>query len=145
MAAPIAYTGIVKAGRFIPDDRVAFAKAFLRKDGTKMVVTVKQWVKGRSNQSNRYWFGVVVPLFMESIGLRDKAECHHIILENVGHYELKRIGKVDVKIVKDTHDLPQNEFADLIDAAAQLYAEWFNGYLPLPDSAQGEAILAGLR
>ncbi len=143
MAAPIAYIGSIKGGRFLADDRQAFARAFLLKDGARAVVTVKRLVKGRSSRANRYWFGVVVALFMDSIGLRDKEECHHIILENIGHYDLKRVGKKDLKIVKDTHDLPANEFANLIDAAAQLYAEWFGGYLPPPGSPQAEVMIGG--
>lgn len=144
MAAPVAYIGTVRQGKFLPDDRAAFAKAFLRKDGTKMVVTAKQWVKGRSSASNRYWWGIVVALFMDEMGLRDKEEMHHIILENIGHYELKRAGKMDIKVVKNTHDLPRDDFAVLIDAAAQLYAEWFGGFIPRPDSAQARAMLGEL-
>ncbi len=140
MAAPIAHTGTIKQGKFLADDRQTFARAFLLKDGARAVVTVKRLVKSRSSAVNRYWWAVVVDLFMEAIGLRDKEECHHIILENIGHYDLKRVGKKDLKIVKDTHDLPANEFSVLIDAAAQLYAEWFNGYLPPPGSAQAEAM-----
>ncbi len=140
MAAPIAYTGTVKAGKFLPDDRTAFAKAFLRKDGTKMVVTVKQWVKQRSTKVNAYWWKVVVGLFMDEMGLRDKEEMHHIILENIGHFDLVRVGKKEIKVVKETHELGADAFATLIDAAAQLYAEWFNGYLPPPGSAQAEAM-----
>jgi hypothetical protein len=140
VAAPIAYTGIVKAGRFIPEDRAAFAKAFLRKDGTKMVVTVKQWAKTRSPNANAYWWKIVVGMFMEEMGIRDKEEMHHIILEQIGHYDLVRVGKKEIKVVKSTHDLPSNEFAVLIESAAQLFGEWFNGYLPPPGSAQAEAM-----
>ncbi len=108
-----------------------------------MVVIAKKLVASRSSQSNRYWFGVVVALFMEEIGMADKEECHHIILEAIGHYDLKRIGNRDVKIVKDTHDLGQDEFALLIDHAGQLFGEWFGGFIPAPGSAQAQAMIGG--
>ncbi|MDQ2999863.1 MAG: hypothetical protein M3Y08_01180 [Fibrobacterota bacterium] len=143
MATANAYPGTVKQGKFLPDDRAAFTKAFCRKDGTRMVVIAKKLVANRSSQTNRYWWSCVVALFMDEIGMVDKEECHHIILENIGHYDLKRIGNRDVKIVKDTHDLGQDEFALLIDHAGQLFAEWFGGFIPAPGSPQAAAMVGG--
>jgi hypothetical protein len=143
MASPVAYTGKTVGGKFIPDDRAAFCKAFLRKDGTPMVVTAKRLVPNRSSNANRYWFGVVVAMFMDEMGIRDKEEMHHIILENIGHYDLKQVGKKEIRVVKSTHDLPQDDFAVLIDAAGQLFAEWYGGMIPGPDSAQAQAMMGG--
>jgi hypothetical protein len=143
MATVNAYTGKTKDGKFIPDDRAAFVKAFLRKDGTPMVVTAKRLVPKRSNRANAFWWAVVVPMFMDESGIRDKSEMHHIILEEIGHYDLVRFGKKEKKVVKDTHDLGSDEFATLIDAAGQLFAEMFGGYIPPPNSQQAEAMMAG--
>lgn len=143
MATEHAYTGTVKGGRFQPDDRAAFTRAFCRKDGTRMVVTAKKWVPKRSSQANRYWWAVVVAFFMEEIGERDKEAAHHILLEALGHYDIKRIAGKDFKVVRPTHDLPADQFAALIEAAGELFAKWFGGYLPPPDSAQAQAMMGG--
>jgi hypothetical protein len=143
VAQSIAYPGKIMAGKFVPNDRAAFIKAFLRKDGTPMVVTVKRLVPNRSSQANRYWWGVVVAMFMDEMGIRDKEEVHHIILEEIGHYDIVKFGKKEKKVVKDTHDLPTDDFAVLIDAAGQLFAEVYGGYIPPPNSAQAQAMMGG--
>ena len=124
---------------FIPSDHAAFAKAFLRKDGTPMVVTVKRLVPNRSKKANAYWW-VVVGMFQQESGVRDKEDMHRILLEEIGHYDLVPWGKKQKKVVKSTHDLPADDFAVLIDAAGQLFAEMFGGYIPPAGSAQAMAL-----
>lgn len=143
MATPTAYTGIVKGGKFLPDDRANFAKAFCRKDGTRMVVTAKKLVPKRSGNANAYWFGVVVALFMDELGERDSYVTHHIILEALGHYDEIEVRGKKFKIVRETKDLPADDFAKLIEAAGQLFAEWFGGFIPPPSSAQAQAMMGG--
>ena len=140
MSAATAYTGKTVAGKFIPDDKVAFAKAFCRKDNTPMVVIAKRLVPKRSNQINKYWWAVVVSMFQEEMGIRTKEAMHQIILEEIGHYDLVPFGKGEKKVVKETKDLGADEFAVLIDAAGQLFAEMFNGYIPPPGSPQASAM-----
>lgn len=140
MSAPIVYTGKTIDGLFVPDRPAEYAKAFLRKDGTPMIVVAKRLVPKRSGGMNRYWFGVVVAMFMEEMGIQDKEEMHHIILENIGHYDLKGVGKREIKVVKPTRDLPKDEFMTLIDHAGQLFAEWYGGYIPTPGSPQAQAM-----
>jgi hypothetical protein len=143
MATPKAYTGKVKQGKFIPDDPSAFVKAFCRKDGTRMVVTAKQLVPKRSNNQNAYWWAVVVALFQDELGERDSYAAHHIILEALGHYDEMEIRGRKFKIIRETKDLGTDDFAKLIDGAGQLFAEWFNGFIPEPNSAQAQAMMAG--
>ena|SRR3990167_1917541 len=143
MATPTAYTGIVKDGKFLPDDKAAFVKAFCRKNGTRMVVTAKKLVPARSTNSNRYWFGVVVALFQDELGERDSYTAHHIILEALGHYDELEIRGKKFKVVRETKDLPADDFTKLIEGAGQLFAEWFGGYVPPPQSAQAQAMMQG--
>jgi hypothetical protein len=143
MATPTAYTGHIVKGKFIPDNPAAFVKAFLRKDGTRMEVTAKKVVPRRSDNTNRYWFGVVVPLFMDELGERDKYVAHHIILEAIGHYDELEMKGRRFKIVRETRDLAADDFSKLIEGAGQLFAEWFGGYIPPPDSAQARAMIGG--
>ena len=143
MASATAYTGTVKGGKFQPDNPAAFVKAFCRKDGTRMVVTAKKWVPKRSNDANRYWFGVVVPLFQEEMGLDDPYQVHHAVLCAIGHYEPKEILGEIKPVPKRTRDLPADEFSKLIDAANRLFAEYYGGRIPPQDSAQAQAMMSG--
>lgn len=143
MSAPTAYTGIVKEGKFIPDDRAAFVKAFCRKDGTRMVVTAKKWVPKRSNDQNAYWWACVIPLFQEEMGLDDPYQVHHAVLCAIGHYEAKEILGEVKPVPKKTRDLPADEFTKLIDAANRLFAEYYNGRIPNRESPQAQAMMCG--
>lgn len=143
MANPTTYTGKVEKGKFFPDNPAAFAKAFCRKDGTRMAVTAKQIVPKRSSKANRYWWGVVVAMFQDELGERDAHVAHQIILEAPGHYDELAIHGKAFKVVRPTHDLAQDDFAKLIDGAGQLFAEWFNGYIPEPNSPQADAMERG--
>lgn len=143
MSAPTAHMGTVKGGKFLPDDRAAFARAFCRKDGTRMVVTAKKWVPKRSNDQNAYWWACVIPLFQEEMGLDDPYQVHHAVLCAIGHYEAKEILGEVKPVPKRTRDLPADEFSKLIDAANRLFAEYYGGRLPPQDSAQAAVMMAG--
>lgn len=143
MASPIAFVGTVKGGRFHPDNPAAFAKAFCRKDGTRMVVTAKRWVPKRSNNANAFWWACVVPLFQEEMGLDDPYSVHHAILCAIGHYEAKEILGEIKPVPKQTRDLPADEFSRLIEAAERLFAEYYGGRIPPKDSAQAQAMMQG--
>jgi hypothetical protein len=138
-----AYTGTVKGGKFQPDDRASFLKAFCKKDGTRMVVTAKKWVPKRSNNSNAFWWTCVIPLFQEEMGLDDPYAVHHAVLCAIGHYEAKEVLGEMKPIPKKTRDLPQDEFCKLIEKAERLFAEYYGGRLPPQDSAQAHAMMAG--
>ena len=88
MSAPMPITGKTQGGEFVPDNPEAWARAFARKDGTPMVVTPKRLVPKRSGRANAYWWACVVPMFMDECGIKNKDEMHHIILEEIGHYDL---------------------------------------------------------
>jgi hypothetical protein len=143
MATPTAYTGTVKEGKFIPDDKAAFVKAFCRKDGTRMVVTAKRFVPKRSNDANAYWWAVVIPLFQEEMGLDDPQQVHSAVLCAIGHYEPREILGEVKPMPKRTRDLPADEFSRLIDSAHRLFAEYFGGRFPARDSDQAQAMMQG--
>ncbi len=141
MSLPVAHTGKTMSGQFVPDHPAEWAKAFLRKDGTPMVVIAKRLVPKRGNKANAYWWACVVAMFQEEMGIDNKEEMHKIILEEIGHYDLVPFGKKEKKVVKPTKDLPADEFAYLIEAAGRLFADTYGGYLPPVGSAQAEALM----
>lgn len=138
-----AYTGRIEKGKFIPDNPAAFVKAFLRKDGTRMEVTAKKVVPRRSLNANAYWWAVVIPMFMEESGIRNKYEMHRTLLIALGQYEEKQFGGKTIQEAYETHEMDVEMFADLIDQAGQLFAEMYNGYIPPPMSPQARAMMGG--
>lgn len=143
MSAPTAYTGIVKDGKFLPDNRAAFVKAFCRKDGTRMVVTAKRFVPKRSSDMNAYWWSCVIPLFQEEMGLDNSYAVHEAVLCAIGHYEAKEVLGEVKPVAKPTKDLPADEFAALIVKAERLFGDYYNGRLPPKDSPQAQAMMQG--
>ena len=138
-----AYTGRIVKGKFIPDNPAAFTKAFLRKDGTRMEVTAKKVVPRRSLNANAYWWAVIIPMFMEESGIRNKYEMHRTILIALGQYDEKMFGTRKVLEPYETHEMDVETFASLIEGAGQLFAEMYDGYIPPPMSPQARAMMGG--
>jgi hypothetical protein len=138
-----AYTGRILKGKFIPDNRTAFTKAFLRKDGTPMVVTAKKLVPRRSLNANAYWWAVVVPMFMDESGIRNKYEMHRTILIALGQYDERVFGGKKIMEPHETHEMDVETFGNLVEMAAQLFAEMFDGIIPPPLSPQARAMMEG--
>jgi hypothetical protein len=143
MSAANTFLGTVKDGKFQPDDKAGFIRAFCRKDGTRMVVTAKKHVPKRSDAMSAYWWGVVVPLFQEEMGLDNKDDVHEEILIAVGHWEWKEVFGEQKRKAKRTRDLPSDEFMRLVEKAERLYSEYFGGRLPPKESTQAQALMAG--
>lgn len=135
-----AYIGTVEKGKFIPDSPRDFATEFLRRNGKRVVVSVKVWRKKRSNNQNRYWWAVVVRLFADAmVCLPDEA---HEALKAELNSEIKVIGDRVIRIPKSTADLDTQEFKALVERAQRLGAEMFDGmYIPDPESPQAEALM----
>ena len=115
-------------------DREHFRRALQRFPRGPVVVNVQVYREKRSSAQNRYWHGVVVPVFAE--------HCGYSVPEMKDVLALKLIPKdvTDPKtgevhtVPGHTSDLTPKEFADLIDRAMQLAAEW-GLYLPAPGEA----------
>lgn len=143
MAKITAFTGTMRGGEFFPDDKASFARAFARKDGERVVFTIKRLVPKRSTDQNAYWWSCVVPLFQEEMGEDSKEETHRDLLIELGHCtEHTSFGKRKL-IPKPTKDLPADEFSNLIDRAERLFQRQFGGRLPPVGSAQAEAMVNG--
>jgi hypothetical protein len=71
------HSGTVKAGRFIPDDPLAWALAFCKHDGKRVSVTITRERKAGSHRQQGYYFGVIIPLLMD-YGY-DKDEAHEAL------------------------------------------------------------------
>jgi hypothetical protein len=143
MSAANNFTGTMRDGEFIPDDPAGYARALSRKDGTRMVMTVKRFVPKRSNDANAFWWACVIPLFQEEMGIDDKYRVHEIVLMQIGHCEIREVFGRQARVAKPTRDLPADEFRALIEKAERLFAEYFGGRFPKQDSPQAQAMMQG--
>jgi hypothetical protein len=62
------FRGIVKAGRFCPDDIVKHRAWLARVEGRRVVETIKREQQSRTMSQNRYYWGVVLATLAEWSG-----------------------------------------------------------------------------
>lgn len=144
----VVYSGAVENGRFRPLDGAAFSQAFIPFNGKTVLVWIKEKKRQRSNPQNRYWFGVIIRIFMEYMGYpirpasqHDIRYVHEQVLIAIGHFEMVKGFGGNERRAKSTHNLPTDVFGGLIEAAQRLGAE-NNLYIPDPDSETSTAMIA---
>ena len=125
------HNGIVKNGKFIPDNAIAFKKDFYIREGAKVVVSIEPYRKKRSNDQNEYLWGVVYDLIHESSG-HTPQEIHEIMKHkflmtytDIGDY------------ARSTTKLSTVEFMDYVEKI-RVWANDYNIYIPLPNEVDYE-------
>ena len=73
-------------------------------------VNIKRYHKPRTEQQNRYYWGVVVPLIAEWVGEEDREDIHETLKSM---FNIDRTKKVS--IVKSTTRLTTQEFTDYVE------------------------------
>lgn len=97
-------------------------------------VTVEPHARTRSDQQNRYLFGVCYPKLLERLPGWDKADVHDYFLgEKFGWTELEGLGRKRVKPIKRSSKLSTTEFSDYV-AFIQRKAAELGIYIDDPDS-----------
>jgi hypothetical protein len=121
------HKGKVKRGKFKPHDHASFIMEFASREGQDVEVIVRKAIKRRSNNQNRYYHGVVVPLIAEATGY-SKEEAHdalkvHFLTDMTG--TLPKVGS--------TAGLTTVEFLDFIAQVQQFASESLGIFIPDPD------------
>jgi hypothetical protein len=107
------------------------------KDG-KYLVEVNAHNK-RSNQANRYYFGLVIPLIqkgIEDLGTElTKEECHEFLKAKFNYQEIvnEQTGEF-VSIPRSTTTLNKEQFGEYISKIQQFAAEFLNIEIPDPST-----------
>lgn len=101
------------------------------------VMEIKKYSRRRSSGANAYYWKIVVPYFMEEMGVPNsesgKNYMHYTVLAD----ELRRIpdelrpGKTKIQ---ETHIMTGSEFWKYIKKCEYLFTDWFNGSFPPPKS-----------
>lgn len=129
--------GVIVNGELKPVSLVAFRQAIKRfPNEARVVIRVKVQRPQRSNQQNRYFHGVVIPLFAEHCGY-DFDDMKEALALELLPKEVVDVKTGEVRIVPGhTSDLTTKEFNDLIDRAQRLAASMG---LDIPSPNEGAA------
>lgn len=99
--------------------------------GKPIVITIKQERATRSNQQNRYWWGVVVPLIAEHLGYTND-EMHEALKYKFLRLEAES-APADLPKIRSTASLNTKEFTDLIENVITWAGSEFGLQIPLPN------------
>lgn len=126
--------GVVKDGKMQVQDRALFEQVMRRFPDGPVVVEIKTTKPQRSSAQNRYWHGVVVPLFAEHCGY-EFDEMKDALALKLLPKEVVDMDTGEVRVVPGhTSDLTTKAFNDLIEQAQRLGAE-LGIYIPDPNEA----------
>ena len=115
---------IDEKGQLLPVALIAFRQAMRRfPAGAKVTIRVEIERQRRSNSQNRFWHGVVIPLFAEHCGY-DFEDMKDTLALKLLPRELVDVETGEVRIVPGhTSKLNTKEFNELIERAQRLGAE----------------------
>ena len=86
------FDGQVSGGRLDPSVAALVGNALRRFDGKKVLLTLREWRKPRSNQQNAYWFGVLgryaVPEFRKTGSPWSEWTLHEYVMGELGYEEV---------------------------------------------------------
>lgn len=123
--------GVIEHGVFRLQERELFNRAMKRFADGPVVVSLKTTKPQRSSAQNRYWHGVVIPLFAEHCGY-EVDEMKDALALRLIPKEIADMQTGEVRTVPGhTSDLNVKEFNDLIERAQRLGAE-MDIYIPDP-------------
>lgn len=123
--------GVIKDGQLKMTGRALFEQAMRRFADGAVIVEVKTIKPQRSSAQNRYWHGVVIPLFAEHCGY-ELTEMKDALALKLIPKEVVDMDTGEVHVVPGhTSDLNVKEFNDLIERAQRLGAE-MDIYIPDP-------------
>lgn len=87
-------------------------------------IEVAQYAKRRSDQQNRYLWGVCYPTFMRALPGWDAEDVHEFLLgEHFGWERLDGMGRPRLKPIKRSSKLSKVEFAEYVDFCQRKAAE----------------------
>jgi hypothetical protein len=115
--------GVIVQGALQPESPISFRQAIrLFPEGAHVRIRVDVERAQRTSGQNRYWHGVVIPLFAEHCGY-DVHEMKDALALELLPVEIPDLKTGEVRIVPGhTAKLNTKQFADLIDRAQRLAA-----------------------
>ena len=108
------FRGIVKAGRFVPDDIVKHRGWLAKVEGRRVIESIKREQHARTMSQNRYYWGVVLAVLSEWSG-HEAEELHEHL--------------TDKFLAREQRQLPNGEVMTPTARTSVLSIEEFSGYV----------------
>lgn len=125
--------GIIEKGKLQLDNPLSICKF----EGKRFEIKILR--KKRSNNENRYYWGVLIPIIADSMG-EDDLDFVHEILRTKYLYEVKivTIGnhKKEFKKLRSTADLSIHEFEEYMTKCRMWASKFLSCYVPLPNETE---------
>lgn len=120
--------GMVYGEQFVPEDSTKWKKDLGKLEGKQVVVTIKQYRRTRSNNQNRYAFGVVFKLIADATGYTvDEAK------EAMKWMFLREEHDILPPTVRSTTELDTAEMEEFLENCRRWASEFLGLYIPLPN------------
>ena len=134
----ITITTQIEGGQF-RRNRSRIIEAVRAFEGKTVEVTIRRATKQRSNNQNRYYWGVIVPIWQDLLlkewgELRDKEYVHELLKANCGYLERvnETTGEV-LRVPKSTSENTTVEQEEYHIACRLLAHDMFGVEIPLPN------------
>lgn len=132
--------GVLKQNRTRIQDAV---KSF---EGKEITIIIKRKRKTRSNEQNRYYWGLLIPLMVDAVKVEwgeiwSNEKAHEFFKMHFLYYEKlnEETGQI-IKLPKSTTENTTVEMEEYHSQIREFLVEWFNVTAPLP----GENIILNL-
>lgn len=135
----------VERGALVFVDACAVTAALSAHEGQAVRVSVDRASTRRSLRANRYWWGVIVPMFQEiwsrgraaaDLPPYDKDQVHTVLVEAIAGFEDGPLPGTRVRL--STRTLDSKQFAWLIDRARELALHDYQVHIPEPGESVEE-------
>jgi len=104
-------------------------------EGKEAYITIKPYRKNRSDNQNRYYWGVVVKILSDELGF-EPDEMHEVLKQKFLTRETLRIGKEDFIIAKPTHNRSTQEFEEYLSHIRTWASTEMSILIPLPNDVE---------
>lgn len=122
----------VNKGKFQFYNAELFKRDLAQYEGQDINLTIKPFKKSRSDNQNRYYWGVVIKLISEELGYFAE-EMHEILKQKFLDQKEFKFGKDQFIVTKSTSELSTKEFEDYLENIRQFAHMTLNIFIPLPN------------
>lgn len=112
-----------------------FNQELVRYEGKEATLIIKPLRKSRSDNQNRYYYGVVIKILSEELGFLPD-EMHEVLKQKFLTSETIKIGSEEFVIVKSTASLNTVEFEDYLSQIRSWASMELNTLIPLPNDVE---------
>lgn len=104
-------------------------------EGKEAYIIIKPYRKNRSDNQNRYYWGVIIKILSDEFGF-EPDEMHEVLKQKFLVAETLRIGKEDFIITKPTHNRNTTEFEDYLSHIRTWASTEMGIFIPEPNSVE---------